>query len=449
MRAIIIGAGNAGSTLALKLRQEQHDVVLVDQDTEALRGVESQLDVLTVEGHGCNPRVLDQAELSKADLAVAVTSSDDVNILACHQAARAGIPYKVARIADPDYLQSYATFELASIGIDLAVNPRNECGKDVLNNIKLPGAHEVIRLLGGRVLAVGLRVREKSPLLGIDLREFPRPELLATIRFIAILRSGELIIPHGDTGFEIGDDVYVVGRPSEIPPFLDWVYPGRPRIEKVVIAGGTGIGIPLARLLEKERIPVELIEPDDVVANAIATRLDRVTVLHGNPLSAEILMECSLAPGVAFIAATGNDENNIIGCLLARKHGAGTTIAQVTDPEYVPIINGINSLDRAVSTHLSMINAILHYLRGRQVESASLLHLLPGELIEVNLTAKSRWTGKKVSQIKITRGAVIATVLRSNTVCPPTGDLTLFDGDRVVIFATPSAVKRLGKIFHT
>lgn len=448
MRAVIIGAGNAGSNLAVKLCQERHDVVLVDRDSSALSEVESQLDVLTVEGHGCNPRVLEEAELPKTDLVVAVTSSDDVNILACYQAAVAGVPYKVARIADPDYLRPNSSLKLSSAGVDLAINPREECAKDILNNLKLPGAQEVIRLLEERVLAVGIRVRSQSPLLNCSLRSFPRPEFLQTIRFIAILRNGELIIPHGDTTFHVGDDVYIVGRPSEIPAFLDWVFPNRPHVQKVVIAGGGGVGVPLARFLEREKMPVDLIEADDITASHIAALLDRTTVIRGNALSVETLNECSLGPGVAFVAGTGSEENNIISCLLARKHGAGTTIAQVTDPEYVPILNSLSSLDRAVSTHLSMINSILHFIRGRQIESASILHMLPGELLEVGLTSRSGWAGKKICNLRIPAGAVIAAVLRDETVCAPTGDLPLLEGDRLVIFATPRAVKKLSSIFR-
>jgi trk system potassium uptake protein TrkA len=285
-------------------------------------------------------------------------------------------------------------------------------------------------------------------MLNVNLRTFQRPELLETIRFIAVLRNGELIIPRGDTSFEIGDDVYVVGQPTEIPAFLDWVFPSRPHVEKVVIAGGSGVGIPLALAFETERIPVDLIEMDEDAANDIAGVLNRTTVIRGNALSAETLNDCSLGPNVAFVGATDSEENNIISCLLARKCGAGTTIAQVTDPAYVPIINSISSLERAVSTHLSMINAILHYIRGRQIESASILHMLPGELLEVNLTSRSGWAGKQISKLKMPKGAVIATVLRNGAICAPTGELVLLEGDRLVIFSTPSAVKKLSAIFQ-
>ena len=447
MRAVIIGAGNAGSNLAVKLCQENHDVVVVDRDQMALAKIEAQLDVLTIEGHGCNPRVLEEAELGKADLLVAVTSCDDVNILSCYQAAVAGVAYKVARIGDPDYLRQSPSFKLKDVGVDQAINPREECARDILNNLKLPGAHEVVRLLGERVLAVGLRVKGENPLIGSCLKSFSRQDLLQTIRFIAVLRNDQLIVPRGETTFEEDDDVYVVGPAPEISTFLDWVFPTLPHFEKVVIAGGGGVGIPLARLLEQCRIPADLIEEDETIANAVAGELDRTTVICGNPLSVNTLAECSLAQNVAFVGGTNSEENNIISCLLARKHGAGATIAQVTDPEYVPIINSISGLDRAVSTHLSTINAILHYIRGRRIESASVLHMLPGELLEIVLTSRSDWADCKISDLKIPKGAIVATVLRDDTVCSPTGDLVLLSGDRLVLFATPQAVKKLSAKF--
>ena len=448
MRALIIGAGNAGSNLAVKLCEERHDVVIIDRNRPALADLESQLDVLTVAGHGCSPAVLEEAEIRKAHLVVAVTSSDEVNILACTQAAAAGVRYKVARIAGADYLRENSIFSLAGAGVDLAVNPREECAKDILNNLTLPGSQEVIDLLGGRVLAVGAKVAAGSPLLKTTLEDFPRPDLLQTIRFIAVLRDNDLIIPRGDTSFSIGDEIYVVGQPAEIPAFLDWASPNRPHIDRIVIAGSGPVGMKLAASLETDRRPVVVIEPDEESANRCAAALNRATVLRSNPTSEETLAEVGITENTAFIASMESEEHNIIASLVARKQGAGMTVSQVTDPQYVPIINSLNTLDRAVSTHLSMINAILHFIRGRQIESASVMHMLPGELLEVVLTTRTPWTGKEIRTLRIPGGAIIATVLRSDTICPPTGDLRLQEGDRLVIFSNPRALKKLNAIFR-
>ncbi len=448
MRAVVIGGGNAGSNLAIKLCEEKHDVVMIDRDAKVLAELEAQLDILTLQGPGSSPEVLREAELGKADLVVAVTDSDDVNILACCLAKRAGVPYKVARITHAEYMNSNQFFNLKDMGIDLAINPLEECAQEIVDNLHLPGVQEVIGLIGNRVFAVGFRVTGTSPLLGATLKEFPRPELLKSIRFIALLRKSELIIPRGDTHFFTDDEVYAVGRPEEIHRFLSWARPDRAPIDRIIIAGGSGLGASLASRLEKERTPVVLIESDERLATECAESLKRTTVIGGNPLADDTLAEADFTENTAFIASTGSDENNIISCLLAQKHGARLTIAQVSDPKYVHIINSLSNLDRAVSTHLSMINAILHYIRGRNIEAAYLLQMLPGELLEVNLTSSSGWTGKQIRQLRVPKGTTIATVLRDGAVHAATGDLVLAEGDRLVVFSTPNAVRKIKAVFQ-
>lgn len=443
MKGIIIGAGSAGRNLAERLCHEHYEVVVIDENPAPLGLLREDHDLMTVVGSGSSPAVLREAGLDGADLLVAVTDCDEVNILACIWARIAGVRHKVARITNADFMSEGGSSRLNELGIDLAINPRDECAAEIAHMLRLPGTEEAIDLLEGRVLAVGFKVSGDSPLLRFGLKDCVRPDLLQTVRLIGLQRAGQAEIPHGDTRFMVGDDLYVVGEPDRLPPFLDVVYPDRPRIQKAVIAGGGALGLSLARQLESSGLELRLIERDEVVAQACADVLNRVQVEKGDVLSEEMIEGAGFGSTTAFVAATGDDEGNIIGCLLAQRAGACLTVAKVAKPDYVAIINNLSLLDRAVSPHLSMMNAILHFVRGKSVQSASLLHTLPGELLEVVLGSAHPWAGAAIRSLKMPDGAIIATIERRREIVVPTGDTELRAGDRLVLFALPGTIGRL------
>lgn len=448
MRILIVGAGNAGRHLAAKLSEERHDIVIVDRDEAALNEVASQLDIQTVPGEGSSPRVLEKAGLAKTDLLVAVTDKDEVNILACAFAQAAGVPHKVARVSNPDFIHSNSTFDLRKMGIDLVISQKEECADEIFTVLRMPGTIEAVDMLDGRVLAVGVKVHMDSPLVLQTLKNFPRPELLQHIRFIGLMRGDELLIPKGDTQLMIGDDIYFCGDPAIVTEFLAWACPEHEKFEKIIIAGGGDLGLQLALRLDKTGTPIVLIERNAERAEACSLQLDRALVIKGDALDQETLENAGIINGSAFVAATGSDENNIMICLLAEKAGATFTLAQVTKPEYVPIIGSLSLLDRAVSSHMSMINAILHFVRGKNVKAAALLHKLPGELLDVALAPGHRWVDKPVRTLRIPNGVLIATILRGSDILPPTGDQVLREGDHLVLFAVPEAVGKVEGLFR-
>ena len=447
MKILIIGAGSAGKNLASKLCEEKHDVVLVDTKSEALDEVSSQQDVLTVQGEGSSPSTLESAHIDKADLVVAVTNSDEVNILACMYAKAAGVKYKVARVSKSDYIHSRNRMNLREAGVDLLVSEKEECSTEMFNILRMPGALEVVDMLDGRVLVVGMKVHMDSPMLRTTLKAFPQPELLAKTRFIAIMRGAELIIPHGDTQLMVGDDVYLVGRPADLSTFLAWAWPESSKFQKVIIAGGSDLGLLLAQKLEALEMAVVLVERDEDRAQYCSGLLNKTLVIKGDALDEETLDNCGIADNTAFAAATREDEKNVIGCLLAGKHGASFTLAQISKPQYVPVINKLSLLDRAVSPYLSMVNAILHFVRGRNVHSATVLHNLPGELLEVVAPAKSKWTGKAIKKLHMPEGIIIATIMRNNEVNVATGEWVIAEGDQLVIYSAPGHVGKLEALF--
>lgn len=443
MRILIIGAGAAGIQLARRLCEERHDVVIVDKDSEPLAEIESQLDIMTVVGPGSSPATLARAEISKADLLVAVTSRDEVNILACLMANAAGVPHKVARISDTDYIDESGPFDLRHMGIDLVVSQKEECAHDIFNVLRLPGTIEVVDVLDQRAIVVGIKIDIDSPLAMTNLGAFPRPELINNIRFIALQRGKKLSLPRGDTQFMIGDDVYIVGAPNHMTEFLQWAYPERPHFRKIIIAGGGDLGLHLAGLVETMHVETILLEANTQRAEFCADRLSKTLVLKSNPLDPSTFEEIGITADTAFVAATDDDENNIICCLMAEKKGASFTAAQVTKTGYAPIINSLSLMDRAVNPYTSMINAITRFIRGTHIEAAASLYSLPGEIIEVRLPSSSPWVGLSVEAVGNLKDGIISTLLRDGEVIAATGDVVLQADDRLTLFTLPNAAGKI------
>jgi trk system potassium uptake protein TrkA len=448
MRVVLIGAGSAGRDLAVRIYKEKHDVVVVDRDSAVLSHLQEELDIQTVVGHGSSPAVLKRAGIAEADLLVAVTDCDEVNLLACVCAKTAGVSFRVARVSNLDIRADSDLLRLKELGVDLAINPKEECAVELAYMLQLPGAEEVVDLLQGRVLALGFKVSADSPLLRQTLKDCLPQEILRTVRFIAVQRGDDLSIPFGDARFMVGDDLYVVGQPDALPALMDVVYPDRPKIAKAIIAGGGSLGLSLARQLEPSGLDIVLIEMDGRTADACSNVLDRTLVLHGDAMSQETLENAGIGENTAFVSTTGSDENNIIMCLLAQKAGASFTVGSVSKPDYVPIINNLSLMDRAVSPHLSMMNSILHFIRGRNVRAATLFHTLPGELLEIMVETGHAWAGRAVRDLGMPKGTILATMERGGDVLVPTGDTLLGVGDRLVVFALPGAVKKLGHIMN-
>lgn len=447
MRIILIGAGNAGKSLASLLSLERHDIVIVDRDAARLSSLQSQLDIQTVEGDGSNPLILQEAGIAKADMLVAVSDRDEVNILACAFANLAGVPMKVARVSSRKPYIANGTYDLKKLGIDLVVSQKEECAEEIFKILRMPGTIEAVDMLDHRALIVGIKVHMDSPIILQPLSKFPKSDLIERIRFIAFMRGDEVMIPSGNTQFMIGDDIYVAGRPEDVIALLEWANPEHRQFQKIVIAGGGDLGLELARRLDRVDANVVVIERDISRAELCAEQLNRCTVLHGDALSQQTLSSADLVKGTAFVATTGDDETNIMICLLGEKNGATFTVAQVAKPDYVPIISSLSLLDRAVSSHISMTNAILHYVRGKKFEAAAILQKLPGELLEVSIKQDSKWINTPISELKLPKGILVATVLREDELIPATGKLVLKSGDRLVMFALPKSASKVSSLF--
>lgn len=446
MRILIIGGGQTGAHLAETFCADDHDVVVIDNQPEPLAELDTYLDLMTVVGDGADPAILEQADVERADLAVAVTDRDDTNILACIFARTRGVQRTVARVSSSSYATS-RHIDFRKLGVDLLVNQYDEYARDLYNVLRLPGSVEVADLLDERVMVVGMAVHMDSPLLGNSLGQFTHQEWLRKIRFVAAARGGKVIAPRGDTSFLVGDEVYFAGEPDAVSDFMAWAWPEHRRFERVVIAGGGELGLQLARMLEHTRMQIVLIEQDEDRAEFCSELLHRTLVIKGDALDQQTLVGIGEADDMAYVASTGSDEHNIIGCLVAEKYGARFTAAKVGKAEYIGIVNQLRLLDRIVDPHVAMINSILHFVRGKDVQAAAMMSRLPGELIEFKLSPKHKWAGQLIQEMKVPDGVVIVTVLRGGKVCTPTGDLRVAQGDRMVVYCLPEALDKMEPYF--
>lgn len=448
MKIVIIGAGDAGRQLARRLCGDKHSVVMIDESNEALMQAEESLDVMTVCGSGSDPAVLEQAEVDKAELLVAVTDDDEVNILACLMANSAGVPRKIARVGSTQYLDSSTKFNLKGMGIDLIVHQKQACVDEICRALAMPGAIESFVLFGGRATVAGFDISAESPILGMTPATLPDQNLLRRLRIIAVRREGGLVIPRGDTVFAAGDSIYLVGAPDDIRAFSLWMNPGHTRFVKVIVAGGGDIGLAIAKNLEKLAIEVVLLEQDESRAMFCSGELDHSLVLRADALSGSALDETGIVPHTAFVGVTGDDENNIVNCLMAHKKGAAYTITQISRTEYIPALESLALVDRIISPFLSITRGILHYLRSRNVRAAALLHDLPGELLDIDVSAHNRYVGQAVRDVRFPRESIVAVVMRDDEVLPATGELVIHAEDRLLIFSDPSAVKKIQDMFR-
>lgn len=449
MRALIAGAGNAGRRLAERLCVEGHEVVLVDENQRRLDEVSSVLDLLTVCGNAASPAVLAEAQLSKANLFAAVTDHDEVNILAALFAHEEGVPQTVVRVSNSAYLAQHAIDMLLKMGIDLIVNEHDECAREIQMVLNMPGSREVIEMVRGRILCVGVTQRPGGRMTGRALRDYAGEGFLNRVRLLAVMRQGKLLIPDGDLVIEPQDIVYCIGQTSDVRAFVEDVCQECPSIEKVIIAGGGDTGMHLARRLEHTDRQVVLIEKDEAAAHACSAVLSKAVVMHGSALDRQLLDEIGVDAETAIVSAMGDDENNILAALLAKKAGATFGVPIVSNPSYVQIINDDHLLDRAVSPYLTTINAILRFLRGTNIRAVNLLHNVPGELLQVDLPVGSRWHEMPVRELQLGRKAILALVLRDEEAIVPTGETVLRVDDRLFIFVPQGTAAKVEALFRS
>ena len=463
MKAIIIGAGEVGFHIAKLLTVQANDVVLIDESDAACDRVNEQLDLQTLHGPGASPRLLKTAGIEEADLLIAVTNSDEINMLACQIADRYSVSTKIARVSSPDYFSTESGLTPKDFGIDLLVSPEQRCIAEFVRLLQIPEAREIVDFEDGKVQLVSFRARQSNPLIGKSLAELDASGLLADIRFAAISRRGNpnngnpisngnrhIIIPKGTDALQQGDEAFVIGSSLAVEQLLRISgITFNQQLNRVIIVGASPIGIGLARVLEENDTDVKLIEADQTQARLASQRLKRTTVLQGDYLQYRLLEEAGVEGVNGFVSVTGDDENDIMACMTAKENGAQRVLALVQRPRYLPLLARIPRLDGAVSRHLTVVSNILRLIRRGNIISVASLHGIDAEVIEIVAGVNAKIVHKELISFKtkFPENAFIGAVLRREKLMIPTGQSVIQPADRVIVFSMPDAIPIVEDLF--
>jgi trk system potassium uptake protein TrkA len=446
MKAIIVGAGEVGFHIANHMALENKDVVVIDTDPGALRRVSDQIDAKTILGSGSSPAILAEAGINDAEIALAVTNSDEVNLVACmifdflSPATK-----KLARLRNADMDDYHIHFKNYSPHIDTIINPENEVVKTIFRLIEVPGATEVDEFAGGQIKLVGMKLDESESLAGIHLSDLrakigKRGPLIA-----AIIRREELIIPMGNDQLLSGDEVYLVEKEDRLPETLLLFEKQYLPVRRVMIVGGGSIGMRLAALLEESSIHTIIVEKDAARCEALASCLSKTIVIHGDGSDRALLKEENVQAIDVAIMLTNDEETNILGSLLARSMGAKKTITKICRFCYFPLMASIG-IDKVVSPRLSAINCILRHIRQGKVLSAISIRGEQAEVIEAEALACSGIVGQPLKDLSLPKDVLVIAIVRDGDVSIASGDSVINPGDRIVIFARKEAISNLEKI---
>jgi len=445
MQIMIIGAGEVGYNIAEILSREAKDVVVIDSDEDNLKRVREGLDIQTVLGSGSNPNILAQAGLSQCDMLIAVTNSDEVNMIACLIAgSQANIPIKIARIRDPEYAENTTIFDKNHLDIDLAISPERAAANMILKVLDIPHAASVSDFMDGKVKLFSIKIEDCSPVAGKALKDLSLLHPGEKVLIPAILREGSIIIPGGNDTICAGDEVYTVTETGNTERVLGFFGFKLEKLRRIMIAGGGRIGSYLAKKLEEKGIGVKIIEVNEARCEFLAEALDRAVVLKGDVSDKSLLKEENIEGMDYFVAVTNDDETNILSSILAKQMGAGTVMTLVNKASYIPLVSTVG-IDIAVSPRLSTVSGILQHVRRGKVISVTSIHEDEAEAIEVVALETSDIVNKPLRDIKEPRGAIIGALEREGRIIIPKGDDMVLPGDKVLIFTLSSSIADVEK----
>ena len=446
MKIIIIGAGEVGYHIASRLALENKDVLVVDKNPEAIRRVAETLDVQTITGSGSSPEILLEAGVKEAEIVLAVTNSDEANLVACLVAdTLSPSTKKLARIRGADFDEYHHTFRENSPHIETVINPEIEVVKTIQRLMRVPGAVDMGEFADGRIKFVGVYLTEKDPLAGARLSELPGIVGEKRLLIAAVVRDEEVIIPRGNDRLLAGDLIYFISEEERLLETLSLFDKHTQPIRRVLIIGGGRIGYRLAARLEEQSIYCKLIERNAQRCAFLSEKLNKTVVLHGDGSDHGLLSEENIADIDVVVTLTNDEETNILSSLLAKRMGAAKAITKISKFSYFPLMNAIG-IEQVVSTRLSAINTILQYIRRGKVLSAISLKGEQAEALEVVALETSRIASKPLQQVSFPKGSIVAGIIHNDKIIIPTGESIIEPGDRVIIFAKRKAIDGIEKL---
>ena len=445
MRILIVGAGIVGYNLAQELSQEGHDIAIVDQDPERTRRIADTLDVMAIEGNACLPSVLMKAGIKSAEMLIAVTEKDEINLLSCFLASRFKVPKRFARLRNMEFTEDNKIFSPEELFIDQAINPSQIIVETILKILETPGVVSVAEFADGEVLLREFDVPENAPIANKSIQDIRSITQMDSFLIVAIVRDGELVIPNDQDILQAGDRFYTLIDKEFLPFLLPMLNRTMDQVEKIIIYGATSTSTQLALALEENMRDVCIIEPSREKAHRAADQLTRTVVQHGSGTDMDLFNEINMKDADFFLALSHDDENNILSALLAKKYGAKRALVITHDPEYLPILDSIG-MDITINPRLITVSAILKHLRKGHVMSVFKL-IEDAEVMEIGVQEDSSIANKQIGKINFPKGAIIGALLRQGEMLLPNDEVTIEAGDSVIVVALPGTIEKIEKLF--
>ena len=445
MRIIIAGAGDLGFHLSKLLVQEEHDIILIDEMEHVLEYVSSHLDVQTIRGSSTSPRRLEEANIGKTDLLIAVTSNQDTNITTCLIGKKLGAKKTIARISSIEYIQQKEKLDLKSAGIDDIVSPELLAAKEIKRLLKDSVTTDSFEFDKGLLTLMGLKVDECSLLIDKTIEETAHLNPDHNFIAVAILRNNETIIPYGQHKFKQKDHAYFIAEPSGIEPVMALTGKERISIKNLAILGGTKVGINAARQLSK-KYNVKLIEKNREKCMWLAEELANTMIINGDGRDTDLLKEEGIENMDAFIAVTGNSETNIISCLAAKNHGVKKTISLVDNMDYIHLSQNIG-VDTLINKKLIAANFIFRHIRQGEVLNLTSIHGVDAEVLEFEVKDSSKILDGQLGDLGFPKTAVVGGVIRKGNGHTVRGNFEFEPKDRVVVLSRPECIHSIEAFF--
>ncbi len=451
MKVIVCGAGQVGYAIAQYLAAANNDVTVIDRRAELVHKIEENLDLQGVVGHASLPSVLERAGAADADMIVAVTYADEVNMIACQVAhSLFNVPMRIARVRQQDYLQSrwQDLFRRDHLPIDVVISPEVEVAHAIALRLEVPGALNVVSFAEDLVRLVAIRITAETPVIETPLRQltylFPNLHLVC----VGVVRGDRFFIPAADDQLLIGDEVHFVVETAHLQRALAAFGYEATASDRVVIAGGGNIGLFLARELEAGRpgINLKIIEAEEERAAVVADRLKKAVVLNGDARDLDLLEEANVAAAEAFVAVTNSDEVNIMSGLLAKYLGCGRAMALLNNAGYNRILYRVG-IDIAVNPRETTVSSILRHVRRGRIKAVHTIRDGEAEIYEAEALETSPLVGRPLQDLRLGRAILIGAIVRDGKVITPRADTEIRARDRVVLVARSEAVKKVEHLF--